>query len=77
MKEYYQTKVTEYRTNTKKLWQVINQVIRKSKHKGSIITSLNIDGVKTYNSLTISEEFGKFYSTLGSNLSSKIKGGMH
>ena len=37
------------------LWQVINQVIRKKKHKGLIISLLSIDGVKTYNSLTISQ----------------------
>ena len=77
MEEYYQTKVTKYRTNTKKLWHMINQIIKKSKHKGSIITTISIDGIKMYNPSLISEEFGKFYSSLGSSLASKIAGGMH
>ena len=29
MRDYYASKVVEYRMNTKKLWQIINQVIKK------------------------------------------------
>ena len=61
----------------KKLWQIINQVIEKCKHKGCIVLSLSIDGVQTFNPSAISEESGKFYSTLGSSLASKIQGGTH
>ena len=53
------------------MWKIINEILRKQKYKGSIITHININGVKTYDSRKIANEFGKFYSTLGSNLAKK------
>ena len=64
MKNYYATKCTEYRDNTRKLWQVINQTIGKTKHR-SIIPFISIEGIKTYDAKRISNEFGKFYANLG------------
>ena len=61
--------------NTKKMWRIINEILKKQKNKGSIITHININGVKTYDSQKIVNEFGKFYSTIGQNLATKIKGG--
>ena len=46
MKSYYTTKCTEYRDNTRKLWHVINQTIGKTKHSGSIITFISVEGIK-------------------------------
>ena len=65
MKQYYFTKGTEYRDNTTKLWQVINQTIGKTKNSGSIIPFITIEGIKTYDAKRISNEFGKFYANLG------------
>ena len=65
MKQYYFTKCTEYRDNTTKLWQVINQTIGKTKNSGSIIHFITIEGIKTYDAKRISNEFGKFYANLG------------
>ena len=65
MKKYYATKCTEYRDNTTKLWQVINQTIGKTKNSGSIIPFISIEGIKTYDAKRISNEFGKFYANLG------------
>ena len=59
------------------MWKIINEILRKQKYKGSIITHININGVKTYDSRRIANEFGKFYSNLGSNLAKKIKGGVN
>ena len=75
MKSYYTTKCTEYKDNTRKLWHVINQTIGKTKHSGSIIPFISVDGIKTYNAKRISNEFGKFYANLGQNLASKISPG--
>ena len=42
------------------------------KNKGSIIPFITVDGIRIYDSNKIASEFGKFYSTLGSELASKI-----
>ena len=69
------TKCEEYRNNTKKLWQVINQTIGKQKHGGSIIPYISIEGIKTYDPKKISNAFGSFYANLGSDLAKKSKAG--
>ena len=73
--EYYTKKFNESMKNTKKMWGIINEILKKQKNKGSIITHININGVKIYDSHKIANEFGKFYSTIGLNLATKIKGG--
>ena len=70
---YYRKKIQENTTNTKKLWKVINNIIGKYKHSGSIISYITVDGVCKYDPNVIANEFGKFYSQLGSNLASQIK----
>ena len=41
---YYKKKIQENTTNTKKLWKVINNIIGKHKHSGSIISTLQSMG---------------------------------
>ena len=72
MISYYKKKIQENTTNTKKLWKVINNIIGKHKHSGSIISYITIDGVRKYDPDVIANEFGKFYSQLGPKLASKI-----
>ena len=74
---YYTKRTSEGIKNIKEIWKIINEILRKQKYKGSIITHINLNGVKTYDSQKIANEFGKFYSNLGSNLANKIKGGMN
>ena len=70
---YYKKKIQENTTNTKKLWKVINNIIGKHKHSGSIIYYITVDGAHKYDPDVIANEFGKFYSQLGSKLASQIK----
>ena len=70
---YYKRKIQESKTNTKKLWKVINNIIGKHKHSGSIIPYITVHGTRKYNPDVIANEFGKFYSQLGSTLTSQIK----
>ena len=72
MKDYYEDRAKQYKDNTKQLWQLLNQSIGKCKHKGSIIPYITVDGVRTYTPKKIAENFGKFYSTVGENLSATI-----
>ena len=72
MKKYYSDKSSEYRTNTKKLWELMNSIIGKNKNKGCSISYLMIEGVKIFSRKMIAEEFAKFYSNLGESLAMKI-----
>ena len=69
---YYVNKVAECKNRSKELWKVINRVIEKVKHTGIIISHIAIDGLKAYNPKKIVNEFGRFYSSLGKKLASKI-----
>ena len=61
--EYYATKCREYGKNTKQLWKMINGIICKRKHSGCIISYITINGVKTYDTNKIANEFGRYYVT--------------
>ena len=55
----------------------MNQVIGKTKNKGSIIPFIAVDGLKIHLPCRISNEFGKYYSTIGESMASKITQGQH
>ena len=74
--DYYQDKCRAYRNNSKKLWALINQTITKVKHKGSIIPHITANGIKVTKPKLIANNFGKFYSSVGSKLAKKIVPGM-
>ena len=74
-KLYYITRASDFAKDSQKLWSLINNVIKRTKDKGSIISQITIDGMKTSNPEKIANEFGKFYSTLGNNLASQISCG--
>ena len=71
----YTSRATEFKNNTKKLWQLLNSIINKTKHRGSIIPYITINGLKTYHPSKIANAFGKFYSNLGKDLVAKIPKG--
>ena len=70
--EYYQAKCESYKSNSKKLWTLINSTITKIKHKGSIIPYITVDGIKKTRPMDIANSFGDFYARLGSNLANNI-----
>ena len=72
MKDYYEDRAKQYKDNTRQLWRLLNQSIGKCKNKGSIIPYIMVDGVRTYTPKKIAQNFGKFYSTVGENLSATI-----
>ena len=70
--DFYQSRCISYRQNAKKLWSLINNTIKKVKHKGSIIPYITVDGLKQYHPKTITNSFGEFYSNLGPHLVKQI-----
>ena len=70
--QYYRQKALDFKKNTRKLWQLINNVIQKRSYAGSIIPYITVDGIQISNPSDIANNFGKFYSTLGENLAQNI-----
>ena len=46
---FYWDKIQNCKSKMKELWKVINTVLGKAKHKGSIISHISVNGIKTYN----------------------------
>ena len=65
----------DFANESKKLWQLLNQVICKTKNRGSIVPYITIDGLKMYNPSKMANAFGKFYLNLGKDLASETKPG--
>ena len=53
------------------------EVIGRMKNKGSIIPFILVEGLKIHSPCRIVNEFGKFYSTIGESMASKITQGQH
>ena len=75
--KYYQEKCEEFKKNTKKLWQLINDVIHKSNDKSSIIDCIKVDNIEIYDKREISNKFGEYFSQLGGKFANKIKKSMY
>ena len=56
----------------KKLWQLINNIIRKNNDKTVVIDYITIDNIKHYEASEVSNNFGKFYTELGENIIKSI-----
>ena len=70
-KAYYHQKCIDLKSNTKKLWQLINSMVKQSDNKQNLITSLTINGIKEYDSIQIANELGCFFAGIGSKLAAK------
>ena len=69
---YHNNKCEEYRNNSKKLWQVINEVIGKTRDKSTTIDYLTIAGIKEYGAKKISNSLAKYFSRVGQQYASNI-----
>ena len=69
---YHNNKCEEYRNNSKKLWQVINEVIGKTHDKSTTIDYLTIAGIKEYGAKKISNSLAKYFSTVGQQYANNI-----
>ena len=70
--QFYQNMCSEYKTNTKKLWGLINEISGKHSNKTSLIEYLKIDNVNEYNAKKISNRFAKYFAGVGKDFAEKI-----
>ena len=69
---YYQEKCTEFKSNTRNLWKIINKITGKVNNKTDVIEYIKIDNVKCYSSQLIANEFGDFFASIGKRYANKI-----
>ena len=53
------------------MWHTINNVIKKTNNKSSIIDSLKSDNITYTNAIDISNAFGKYFFTIGETIAAK------
>ena len=71
--KYLHEKCNEYRRDSRKLWRLINDIIRKTGNKKNMIESLKIKNLMKYDPDSITNEFCEFFSTVGERFSDDIK----
>ena len=70
---YFNTKCLEYKQNSKKLWQLVNQVINKIQKKSQVIDSLKVDNLLRYSPKEITTGFCDHFANVGKTYADKVK----
>ena len=70
---YFNTKCLEYKQNSKKLWQLVNQVINKIQKKSQVIESLKVDNLLRYSPKEITTGFCDHFANVGKTYADKVK----
>ena len=73
LKLYYHSKCSEYKNNTSKLWQTINEIVGKVNDKSCVIDHITVNGVMDSTAKGIGKAFGKFFSSIGKCYSKKYQ----
>ena len=61
-----------FKNNTKKLWQTINEVSGKFSDKSGIIDHITVDPINYYQAKQIANEFGNYFGNIGKKFANKI-----
>ena len=69
---YFSQQCERHKHNTKKLWETINTMTGKLVNKTSVIDFITVDNIKKFIAMEISNEFAKFYATIGKKLADNI-----
>jgi len=71
-KKYIREYLDKYSTDLKKSWSVANNIIGKNSKCNNVPVTLNINGEKVNDPLTIANTFNSFLSSVGPNLAQRI-----
>ena len=69
---YYQNKCNEFRKNGKKMWTLINKINGRINDKTCIIDYLKVNNIKYLSGKDISNQFGKYFSSVGKKFALKV-----
>ena len=70
-KLYYISQCTKFKSDSKRLWHAINNIIKKTNNKSYIIDHIKVDNIVINNANEISNAFGKYFATIGLSVSTK------
>ena len=69
---YFNKKCEDFKNNSRKLWQLINQITGKVKPKSHTIECLKIDNLKRYGPHEITKGFCDHFANVGKNYAEKL-----
>ena len=61
------------KNNTKRLWEIMNKILKCENNKTNIIDCLEIENIKCHEAQEIANEFGKHFSNIGKLYANKTK----
>ena len=70
--QFYLNMCYKYKTQTKKLWKIINEIAGKHSNKSSLIEYLKIDNIKEYGAKKISNRFAKYFAGVSKCFAERI-----
>ena len=71
-RSYFNSKFKEIKHNAKETWNVLNSLIRNKSTKSKKVDELEVDGKKITSNKEISNEFNKFYASVGETQAATI-----
>jgi hypothetical protein len=69
---YCEQQLERNKSNCKKTWNILNEIINKRKQTSKLPSTFIINNADCSDPISIANIFSKYFSTLGSNLPSKI-----
>ena len=70
---YCQEMCVVFKSETKKLWGLINEISGKKSDKSTLIEYLQIDNIKEYGAKKVSNSFAKYFAQVGKKFANKIQ----
>ena len=70
---HYILKCNEYKHESKKLWSLMNEVIKKEKNKTNVISYLQVENRLIRNPKGIAKEFNQYFSNVGKTYANKVR----
>ena len=71
-RNYYREQCIKYTSNTKQLWQMINQITKRQNDKSTVIDRIKIDNIEKTSANAITNGLGKYFSTIGNKFAAEI-----
>ena len=69
-KYYYQNKLCLFRSDTKKKWQVINELLNRTSNEG--VSEIFVDGTLTNDKQLIADKFNQYFSGIPTEINSNL-----
>ena len=70
-RDFYINQCIKFKNDSKRLWRTINNVTKGHNDKSTIIDCIKIDNIQVSDNKQISNEFGKYFSTIGERVATK------